>query len=188
VIEGMQGLLTAKSGAVVALGNEKATLAGRITALENDAKTEKTRADQAATALANEQTARKTERTGRAEATTDLAIHRGILTIAERDGQVTALSNSADFAADATALLKRTPTRKTTTNGLAESGKQGAALDNEQAQTRALYNSAFEKELPLAGQDPVKAHAAIMQKPEYAGLAQKLLPKTPGQYPVTSNQ
>lgn len=180
VVSAVQTAATADSGQINALGNEKSGLEGRVTALENERNTEKTRADQAATALSNEQTARKAERKGRAEAMTDLAIHRGILTIAERESQVTALENSADFAKDAEVLLKKTATHKTTTNGMAVSGKQGAALDNEQMETQALYNDAFKKELINCGQDPIKAHRAVMHKTEYAGLAQRLLPKRMG--------
>ena len=177
VVAAVQTAATAEQGKITALGNEKSGLAARVTALENERNTEKSRADQNATALANEQSARKAERRGRAEMTTDLAIHRGILTIAERDGQVTALENSTDLAKDAETLLKKQPTHKTTTNDTTVSGKQGAALDNEQAQVQAQYNTAFQTELIAHGQDPIKAHAAVMHKPEYSALAAKLMPK-----------
>ncbi|MDE2099103.1 MAG: hypothetical protein KGL39_17750 [Patescibacteria group bacterium] len=177
VLEAVQRQATEQIASVTALGNEKTTLGGKITVLENEKATEKKRADEAATALANEQTARKTERKGRAEATVDLAIHRGILTIAERESNVTALENSADFAKDAGELLKKAPTHKTTTNNRAEAGRQAAALSNEAAQTQQEYNTAFQAELTKNNQDPVKAHRAIMSKPEYSALAQKLMPK-----------
>jgi hypothetical protein len=177
VMSAVQTAATAAQGQISALGNEKSELGGRITALENERNTEKSRADQATTALANEQSARKAERKGRAEATTDLAIHRGILTMAEREGQVTALENSADFDKDAEALLAKQPATKTTSNNTSVSGKQSAALSNEEQETRAQYDTAFKAELIANGQDPVRAHAAVMKKPEYKGLAQKLTPK-----------
>jgi hypothetical protein len=177
ILEGFQKLHSTKVNEATALGNDKTTLGGRITALENERNTEKSRADQATTALANEQSARKAERKGRAEATTDLAIHRGILTIAEREGQVTALENSADFDKDAAALLAKQPATKTTSNNTSVSGKQSAALSNEEQETRSQYDTAFKAELIANGQDPVRAHAAVMKKPEYKGLAQKLMPR-----------
>jgi hypothetical protein len=177
VVAAVQTAATADTGKITALGNDKAGLETRITALENERDTAKREKETAATALANEQTARKAERRGRAEAMTDLAIHRGILTIAEREDQVTALENSADFNQDAKALLGKPATHKTTTNNLAQSGKQGAALDNEAAVRTAEYDAAFKVELPLNNQDPVKAHRAIMTKPQYAGLAAKFTPK-----------
>jgi len=175
VLEAFQKHVSGQAASLTALGNEKSTLGGKITALENDVKTEKARADQNATALSNEQTARKVERKGRAEAIADLAIHRGIKTIAEREATVTALENSADFTKAAEDLLKQQATRTTTTNGRDASGKQSAALENDQATALRDYQTAFAVELPLANQDPVKAHRAVMVK--HPSLAEKLQPK-----------
>lgn len=177
VLEAFQKLHTKSSGDVVALGNEKSTLTGKITTLETESAAHKKRADETATALANEQSARKADRTAAATATVDLAIHKGILTVADRAAQIVALENSADFKKDSETLLAKTPIRKTTSNNSTESGKQ-TALNNDAANTMAEYKTAMEKEMPLSGQDPIKAHHSVMTKPEYSGLAEKLRPKT----------
>jgi len=121
-------------------------------ALENEA-------TEARAALANEQTARKAERHGRAEATTDLAIQKGILTIAERDAQVAALENSAEFEKDAKALLEKPAKVKTPENAIA-----GKALANEKEDKAATYKREFDVALANCGNDPIKAHNAVVAK------------------------
>jgi len=183
VLAAFQQLHTANTGAVTALGNEKSTLAGKIITLENERDAalklrdaEKKRADDAATVLANEQSARKAERKGRAIATVDLAIRQGKVVVADRDSKITALENAADEAAftkAAEALMGGAAIVKVVGADVT-SGRQEAALSNEAAQTAAEYDTAFRTELPLANQDAVKAHNAVMTKPAYAGLAAKL--------------
>jgi hypothetical protein len=171
VLEAFKTLHTSQAGQVTTLGNEKSTLAGKITTLENEKAQEKKRADEAATALANETTARKAERRGRAETVTDLAIARGKLAIAGRGAQITALENAADFDAAAKDLL--TSATKFRMIGDAQSGK---VLANETDDVTAEYNKQFGEALKASGGDPVKAHAAVMKLP---GLAEKLAPKKP---------
>lgn len=125
--------------------------AGRITALENDLST-------AQTALTHEQTARLAERRGRAEALSDLAIQKGIKTIAEREDTVKALANAADFDAEAKTLLATLPKVKTTDN--AQSGK---VLANEADKPMAVYAREFAVALANCGQDAAKAHAEVMK-------------------------
>lgn len=177
VLEATKQLLTSKAGEVTVLGNEKSTLAGKVTAFENEKVMLTTKNGELTAALTNEQTAHRAIRKQAADAVADLAIHKGIITVAERDAQITALENSADFDKDSKALLAKPATHKTTTNDTTVSGKQSAALSNEQAQTLAEYDVAFKAELVANGQDPVKAHKAVMNKPQYSALAQKLLPK-----------
>ena len=175
VLEAIQRQATEAITATTALGNDKNTLSGQVTSLTNERNGLQTQLQQNQTALSNEQSARKAERTGRAVAVADLAIYRGIITVADRESQITALANSADFDKDATALLEKQPAHKTTRNNMAESGKQGAALDNERANALSEYDTAFKAELPNAGQDPVKAHRMVLSK--YPALAAKLMPK-----------
>jgi hypothetical protein len=176
VLEAFQKLHTAKAGEVVSLGNEKSTLAGQITTLTNERDAQKKLATDNATALANEQNKVKAERTRAATAAVDLAVHKGIVTVADRAKEITALENSAAFEADAKALLEKTATTKTTTNGSTESGKQEAALGNEALVTQQQYKTAFEAELIATGQNPSQAHQNIMKLPKYSGLAAKLVP------------
>lgn len=176
LLEGFQRLHTTSAQSLTALGNEKSTLSGTITSLTTERDTFKRKAEEQATALANEQAAKSAERKGRAAATVDLAIHQGKVTVAQRDAEITALENSADFATAATALLARAKTTKTAGQD-AQSGKQTAALANEQAELTREYNQALQNELIETGQNPVKAHQNVMTLPKYATLAEKLRPK-----------
>ncbi|MGA2243809.1 MAG: hypothetical protein ABSH48_02325 [Verrucomicrobiota bacterium] len=173
VVTTLQGAFDKAASTATALGNEKTTLAGTVTALTNERDTEKKRADAAVAALANEQSARKTERKSAATFAVDLAIQRGKLTVADREARITALENSTTFEADVKVLAEGKPVIKTE----AVSGKQLAALDNEATKTAAEYQEAFKTELVAAGQNPVAAHNNIMRLPKYSGLAAKLVPQ-----------
>lgn len=175
VLEVLQRHITSKSGEVTALGNEKSTLAGQITTLENERSTLtgkiatlETAASTAATTLANEQTLRKGERTGRATMAVDLAIQKGKLKIADRAAKITALENSSDFDKDAKALLDAANIVRIP--GDSQSGK---VLSNTGADdVRSEYKTALanvEKENPGIG--AVEAHTAVMSK--YPNLADK---------------
>ncbi len=176
VLEAIKTVLTAKTGEVTALGNENSTLAGQLAALTNERDDLKHHADTAATTLANEQTARKTERHGRAAMATDLAIQRGKLAVAKRDETITSLENSADFDAAAKALFAAASVVKIA----GQDTETGKVLANDEAMAlQREYNSAFQMELTAAGQDPVKAHRNVMSLPKYAGLAAKFVPNKP---------
>lgn len=176
ILGAMQTLLTSKTGEVTALGNEKSTLSGTITTLTAERDALKRRADEAATTLANEQTARKADRHRAAVLAVDLAITKGKRTVAQRDAEITTLENSGDFDAAVKALTEGPAIVKLAGQDT-QSGKQQSALDNESAVLTNEYNQAFAAELIATGQDAVKAHQNIMRLPKYAGLAQKLLPK-----------
>ena len=176
VLEALQRRHTAQTADVAALGNERQTLTGKITTLETERDQFRQRADEAASALTNEQTARAAERQGRAEAVVDLAIQRGQATVAQRDAHIAALTNSADFTSAAAALLAGPVVAKTVGQDT-QSGKQNAGLANEQQQLQTEYNLAFQSELIATGQNPARAHNNIMTLPKYAGLAAKLLPQ-----------
>ena len=169
VLKAIQDLASEQATAVTTLGNEKTSLSGKITTLENERNAEKKRADEAAAALANEQTARQAERKGRADAIVDLAIHRGKLTIAQREEKAAALANAKDFEADAKALLAAATKTKTIGSENVESGK---VLGNtEEPDARSQYGDALKEEMKT-NPDPVKAHAAVMAR--HPGLAEKL--------------
>ena len=155
VVEALQRFQTAKAGEAAALGNESGALAGanaelksKELALENENAVLKTQA--------------ATERQGRAEAVTDLAIARGKLTVAERAGKIRALENAADFEREMGALLGSATKYKTA--GSAESGKvlanHGAGGD-----AREEYRAAVERHMKETGEtDPIKAHHAVMKR------------------------
>jgi hypothetical protein len=168
VMEAVQKAVAKNTAGATALANEKDQAVGKATALENELTTAKT-------ALANEQTARKTERKSRAEMAVDLVIQKGRLAVAGRDAAVIALENAADFDAEFKKLDGAAPVVKTGTDSA--STKQAAALNNEADQIAADYKKALENELPKAGQNITEAHRRIMTLPEYSGLAQKLVPK-----------
>ena len=177
VLDSLETLITSTAGEVAALGNENSTLTGQLQALTADCDAQKHRADQSATALSNEQSARKADRKAAAAVIVDVAIRSGIKSVAERAAAIEALANSADFAKAADELLKNTPAHTTTRNGRDVSGKQSAAPQNEHAAALLEYNELFSRELPLAGQNPVKAHDNVMAK--YPALAEKLRPAKP---------
>ena len=175
VLDALQRLHASAAADVTALGNEKQTLGGKITALTAELDQSRRRVDDAVAALGNEKTARAAERQARAEAVVDLAIQRGQATVAQRDDHVATLVNSADLASATQALLSG-PTIVKTVGQEAQSGKQNAGLPNE-LQLQAEYSQAFQTELIATGQNPARAHNNIMTLPKYAGLAQKLLPR-----------
>lgn len=182
VLEALQKFHTAKAGEVVALSNEKSTIAGKITKLETDVTAEKSKV----TALENEKTtlggkvvalenAFKSERKGRAEMAVDLAIQKGKLTIAERPAQITALENCADEAAfltASTALLQKSKVVKLQGGDNAESGKT-LGNDCDAPTARAQYATAFADHLKANPKDgPVKAHKAVLSK--FPALVEKM--------------
>jgi hypothetical protein len=175
VLEAIQRLHTSTTADVTALGNEKQTLSGALTALTGERDTLRRRQEETTTALANEQTARAAERRGRAELAVDLALQRGQLTVARREAQLAALVNSADFDAAAQSLLTG-PTVIRLAGQNTESGKQGAALSDATLALQNEYHQAFQTEMLATGHDPVKAHKNVMTLPKYAALAEMLMP------------
>ncbi|HEV2329239.1 MAG TPA: hypothetical protein VGY56_10665 [Verrucomicrobiae bacterium] len=176
IVTAIQSVVEKWSGKATALENDKSTLNGNVTTLTVERDAHKKRADEGATALANEQTARKADRKSAATAIVDSAIKLGIKTVAERDAAITALENSTDFGKDGLALLSTTPTHKTDRSGLDISGRQAAALSNEQTVLANEYDAAFKAEI-MVDQNPTAAHNRIMTLPKYKGLAEKLVPK-----------
>ena len=176
ILDALQQWHTTAATNLAALGNERQSLSDQLAALETERDAFRQQAEAAATALANETLARQSERQGRAEAITDLAIQRGKTTVAQREAHVTALANSPDFELAARALLASATVVKTAGQEV-QSGKQNAGLGGEQQQLQAEYSQAFQTELIATGQQPARAHQNIMTLPKYAALAEKLLPK-----------
>jgi hypothetical protein len=128
-----------------ALGNEKTTLTTNVQSLTAARDAEKKRADDAVTALANEQTALKAERKARCEACVDLAIAQGRMDVAGRDGKVTELVSLAnDKLAPALEEMSKAPVKFKVAAATADrGGKAGAAVSRK----------ASEQILSLANED-----------------------------------
>lgn len=151
-----------------ALANEKTAEASNALALANDLEVAREEIKTLTGALAGvKQT--------RAEFAVDLAIHKGKLAPAQRDTQISALTNSTDFYAAAKAMLEGPAVVKLTGQDT-RSGKQGAALSDATVALQNEYQQAFTTEMVATGNDPVKAHKNVMTLPKYAGLAEKLMP------------
>lgn len=169
VVEGVQKAALENSNIVTALTNDKTTLSTEVSTLKAQATQHSTRNTELTTALENEKTGRKADRKATAGVIVDFVIKRGVFPVAEREAQITALENSADFNKAATELLAKEPARATTTNGLGASGKQGAtALENQAAEALQQYKDKFNECLPLCNNDAVKADA--MMKAKYPTL------------------
>ncbi|KAF0176447.1 MAG: hypothetical protein FD161_2986 [Limisphaerales bacterium] len=167
VLDAIQKLFTDKTTSVTALGNDKHTLTATVTTLTADRDKEKQRADNATTALANEQTAAKAMHKSRCEFAVDLHIGQGKLAVADRDaevGRLVALANEADFAKAVTALGALPVKFKTGGGDAGDKKKSGADA------TR----SASEQVLALANED-----ARYKGKPFTPELYAKILEENP---------
>lgn len=135
----------ARTATSTALGNEKSTLATNVQSLTAARDAEKKRADDAVTALGNEQTAFKAERKARCEACVDLAIAQGRMDVAGRDGKVTELVSLAnDKLAPALEEMSKAPVKFKVAAATADrGGKAGAAVSRK----------ASEQILSLANED-----------------------------------
>jgi phage I-like protein len=121
VLDAVQKHVSTQSGSLTALGNDKNTLTATVTSLTAARDAEKNRADAAALALANEQTALKAERKARCEAVVDLHIGAGRLSVADRDakvGELTALAN--DKLDEAITALDKLPAKFAVTSQIGE--------------------------------------------------------------------
>lgn len=171
VVEAVQKAALESSNSAAALANDKAASETKITTLTTERDQHKQRADQNATALANEQTQRKAERKAAIGAVVDAAIKLGVCTVAERDAKITVLENSSDLVKDANALITTTPTHRTTTGARIQGAKESAALENERT-TMQEYNEKFTECLPLCNHNPIKADAMVKKK--YPALIEKI--------------
>ena len=172
ILQAVQKAFTDASAPVAALANEKETQGAQITTLENEKTALTTQVtaltnerDTARTTLANEQTARKAERSARAGAVVDLAITRGKLKAAERQAKIDILANAADEAAFKTAadgLLTGANIVKTI-GGTNVEDRKVLANDMDQSGVRKTYLDAFSKHMTEHPDcDPVAAHQAVM--------------------------
>jgi len=160
----------ARTTTSTALANDKTNLTQTVNTLTADRDKEKTRADQAATALANEQTAFKAERQARVEACVDLTITQGKLDVAGRAAKVTELLALAnDKLPEALTVLEKLPAKF----------KIASALGSDRKSAATASGSAQQKILTLANDDekykalPMdKAMAAIER--DYPALFEEL--------------
>ena len=121
VLDAVQKHVSTTTGSLTALGNEKNTLTATVGTLTQERDAQKQRADEAATALANEQTALKVERKARCEAIVDLHIGAGRLAVADREAKVnelTALAN--DKLGEAITALDKLPVKHAVTSQIGE--------------------------------------------------------------------
>jgi hypothetical protein len=183
VLEALQKHVTGKTGEVTALGNEKSTLAGKITTLESNVTAltnEKTALANEVTGLKAQVTALGNENTGlrkcRATAVVDLVIQKGKLPVAKRDETIAALANAKGgvikvdgkdvtqtdeqaFEAQAEKLLGAANIIRLPTD--TQSGK---VLANELpvSDLRKAHLTAMEEHMEKTGEmDVVKAHEAV---------------------------
>lgn len=167
VLDAIQKLFTDKATSVTALGNDKNTLTATVTSLTADRDKEKQRADNATTALANEQTVAKALHKSRSEFAVDLHIGQGKLAVADRDaevGKLVALANEADFTNAVKAL-----------GALPAKFKTGAGEAGDKKKTGAdATRSASEQVLALANED-----ARYKGKPFTPELYAKILEENP---------
>lgn len=113
-----------RTTSLTALGNDKSNLTSTVTTLTTDRDAQKKRADEAALALANEQTALKAERKARLETTVDLVITQGRLALADREAKVNELVTLANDKLDAAiTALKAAPVKFATVEGALASRK-----------------------------------------------------------------
>src|SRR5208282_5011268 len=156
VVTAIQKVFTDALAPVTTLENEKEAQTSTITALENEKLTLTARV----TALENELPPLKKSR---AALTADLAILRGRLKVGDRETKITALENSANFDADAEALMKGAIIAKVI-GSLAIEEKNALANDMDQSGVRQTYLDALSKHMtdhPDHG--AVEAHAAVMK-------------------------
>lgn len=173
ILEAIKTFHTAEAGKVVTLGNEKSTLAGQITKLETDLTAEKGKVatlENSRTDLSGKivtlENAVKAERKGRAECAVDLAIHKGRLTIAEREAQILTLANAkndAEFATAVTALLAKGKVVKLAGGSDTQVGKALANADAPSA--RDQYCDAIKAHMAANPDDGIMtAHKAVKTK------------------------
>lgn len=163
VFDAFQKHVGTQTASLTALGNDKTTLTASVTTLTADRDAQKKRADDATTALANEQTAFKSERKSRCEAVVDLHIGAGRIAVADRDAKVTELVGLAnDKLAEAITALEKLPAKFATVTNL---GDRRAAA-NATTSAIALANAIDE----IVKKDKVTKGAAldriIKEKPE----------------------
>ena len=136
-----------RSTSITTLGNDKTTLTTTVNTLTTDRDAQKKRADEAITALGNEQTALKTERKARLEAVTDLVITQGRLAVAERDAKVSELTALANDKLDgAITALKALPVKFAVASGISAARKDSANATTQQEAQKQI--------LSLANSDP----------------------------------
>lgn len=159
VFDALQKHAGTQTSTLTALGNEQQSLTTTVNSLTSERDAQRQRADEAATALANEQTALKAERRARCELAADLAVTQGKLTVSERDAKVaelTALAN--DKLPEALGAMDKLPVKVRTDSTL--TGRKAAA--NPTSAAVALANALTP--LIQAGQTKGQALDRVMKE------------------------
>lgn len=165
VFDAFQKHLGEKTTSLTALGNDKQNLTTTVNTLTTDRDAQKKRADEAALALANEQTAFKAERKARCEAIVDLHVNLGRIAVADRDGEVNKLVALAnDKLAEAITAMEKLPVKH----------KVATALGNERKEAASVTRTASEQILALANED-----ARYKGQPFTPALYAKILAENP---------
>jgi hypothetical protein len=140
VLTAIKKVYEARATEVVTLGNDKVNLTTTVNSLTTDRDAQKKRADEAETALANEQNALKAERKARLEATVDLVITQGRLALADREAKVSELCALANDKIDAALkALKEAPVKFAVgQSAISGERKETANNSSQEAQSKIL--------------------------------------------------
>lgn len=137
-------VLAAIQKRVTTLSNEINTHTAMITTLTNERDTVKRDLGEKTTALANAQTQFKDERKNHSAAVIDLGINQGRIKVADREKEITTLSNAADFAAASKEVLARARQFKTTGTDATDTK---ALANANMADPRKLFLGKVQKEV-----------------------------------------
>jgi Mu-like prophage I protein len=162
VLEALQHHFSGRITEATALSNERTALTAKITALENERHELAQKLTDAGVALANAQSELKSARASRAGYLVDLAIQKGILAVAERDARIIALTNSADFAADAKALLQEAVKHRVAGTIPSENGDRKALANAGMADPRKLFLGLVSKKMAESKMSYKDAYAAAL--------------------------
>ena len=154
VLDAIQKHVSGRVTELTALSNERSTLNTRVAVLENEN-------SNLATALANSHTELTLAKNDRAAYVVDLAIQRGILSVAERESRITALCTGADFKKDADALLKQAVKHKVAGTIPGDLGDRKAVANASMANPRDLLLGRVREKMAATKMGYKAAYAAV---------------------------
>jgi hypothetical protein len=154
VLDAIQNHVSGRVTELTALSNERSTLNTKLAVLENEN-------SNLATVLANTQTELTLAKNDRAAYVVDLAIQRGILSVADREPRIIALGNSADFKKDADALLKEAVKHKLAGTIPGDHGDRKAMANASMANPRDLLLGRVREKMAATKMSYKTAYAAV---------------------------
>jgi hypothetical protein len=154
VLDAIQNHVSGRVTELTALSNERSTLNTKLAVLENEN-------SNLATALANTQTELTLAKNDRAAYVVDLAIQRGILSVADREPRIIGLGNSADFKKDADALLKEAVKHKLAGTIPGDYGDRKAVANASMANPRDLLLGRVREKMAATKMSYKTAYAAV---------------------------